>query len=133
MIKMHSLIITGKPMQNNAIAHPSYINYRLKTLPAMFNQQLFLQPLWKLQTISITNGSHHVLTTKLTLFKVSNDEWDTNDGTGKSIKTASYEQQCPKRYLLGWSNVVQQKKKIKSVALAIVELRKSEGIRQAED
>jgi len=33
-----------------------------------------------------------VPTTKLTLFMVSNDEWDTKEGTGKSIKNALYVQ-----------------------------------------
>jgi len=33
----------------------------------------------------------HVSTTKLTLFTVSKDEWDTKEGTGKSMKTALYE------------------------------------------
>jgi len=42
--------------------------------------------------ISITNGSHHMLTTKLKLFTVSKDEWDTKEGTGKSIKNALYVQ-----------------------------------------
>jgi len=59
---------------------------------------------------------------------VSKDEWDTKEGTGKSMKNALYVQWHGKRYLLGWSDVKQQK--IKSVALAIVELRESEGIRQ---
>jgi len=30
--------------------------------------------------ISITNGSHHVPTTKSTLFTVSIDGWDTKEG-----------------------------------------------------
>jgi len=30
-------------------------------------------------------------TTKSTLFMVSKDEWDTKEGTGKSIKNALYE------------------------------------------
>jgi len=42
----------------------------------------------KLQTISVMNESHHVPTTKLTLFVKSNDEWDTKEGTGKSMKNA---------------------------------------------
>jgi len=40
--------------------------------------------------ISIVNGSHHVPTTKLTLFTVNKDEWDTKEGTGKSMKNALY-------------------------------------------
>jgi len=41
-------------------------------------------------TFSITNGSHHMPTTKLTLFTASKDEWDTKEGTGKSMKNALY-------------------------------------------
>jgi len=67
-------------------------------------------------------------TTKLTLFVVSQDEWDTKEGPDKSMKHALCVQWHGKRYLSGWSNVKQQK--IKSVALAIVELHESEGIRQ---
>jgi len=33
-------------------------------------------------------------TTKLTLFVVSKDELDTKEGTGKSMKSTFYEQQC---------------------------------------
>jgi len=36
--------------------------------------------------MKITNESHHVPTTKLTLFTVSKDEWDTKEATGKSMK-----------------------------------------------
>jgi len=83
----------------------------------------------KLWMISMTNGSHHVPTTKLTLFIVSKDEWGTKKGTGKSMKIALYAQWYGKRHLLGWSDVEQWK--IKPIALAIVELRESEGIKQA--
>jgi len=38
--------------------------------------------------------------TKLTLFVVSKDEWDTKEGTGKSMKKALYVQQYGKRHLL---------------------------------
>jgi len=46
--------------------------------------------------ISVANGNHHVLTTKLTLFMVSKDEWDTKEGNSKSMKNALYVQRCPK-------------------------------------
>jgi len=75
------------------------------------------------------NGSHHVPTTKLTLFVVNKDEWYTKEGCSKFMKNALFVQRYGKRHLLGWSNIEQQKK-IKPVALAIVELRESEGIRQ---
>jgi len=57
---------------------------------------------------------------------VNKDEWDTKEGRGKSMNNA---QQYGKRHLSGWSEVEQRK--IKPVALAIVELLESEGIRQA--
>jgi len=57
---------------------------------------------------------------KSTLFSVSKNEWDTNKGTGKSMKNALYVQQHGKRHHLDWSNV--KNKNIKSVHLAIVEL-----------
>jgi len=42
--------------------------------------------------ITVTNGSHHMPTTKSALFTVSKDEWDTKEGTSKSMKGALYEQ-----------------------------------------
>jgi len=66
---------------------------------------------WKYWTISITNGSHHVPTTKLTLFTVIKDEWYTKKSTGKSIKNALY----GKKHLSGWRDVEQQKNQASSV------------------
>jgi len=51
---------------------------------------------------------------------------DTKEGRGKSMKNAMHVQRYGKRYLS-----VLNSEKIKPVALAIVELRESEGIRQA--
>jgi len=36
------------------------------------------------------NGSHHKPITKFTLSTVRKDEWDTKEGTGKSMKNALY-------------------------------------------
>jgi len=55
------------------------------------------------------------------------DEWDTKKVTGESMKNALHAQRYGKRHLLGWNNVEQWK--IYPIALAIVELRESEGIR----
>jgi len=44
--------------------------------------------------------SHYVLATKSTLFVVSKSEWDTKEGTGKSMSNALYVQHYGKRYLL---------------------------------
>jgi len=70
-------------------------------LYSSINQKLFKRTFAiKVATmkIMITNGSHHMPTTKSTLFVVSKDEWDTKEGSGKSIKKALYEQWC---HLLG--------------------------------
>jgi len=67
-----------------------------------------------------------VPTTKSTPFVVSEDEGDIKEGLGKSMKNALYVQWHSKRHL-STSN----SEKIKSVALAIVELRESEGISQS--
>jgi len=40
-------------------------------------------------------------TTKSTLFAVIKNEWDTKEGTGKSMKNTLYVQQYGKRYLSG--------------------------------
>jgi len=61
-------------------------------------------------------------------FVVNKDEWDTKEGRGKSMKNALYIQWYGKRHLS--AEATSNRKKIKPVALAIVELCKSEGIRQ---
>jgi len=38
-------------------------------------------------------------TAKSISFMVSEDEWDTKEGTGKSMKSTFYEQWCLKRYI----------------------------------
>jgi len=70
--------------------------------------------------ISVANGSHHLPTTKSTLFMVSKDEWDTKEVTGKSIKNVLHVQWYGKR-----AKATLNSEKIKPVALAIVELRES--------
>jgi len=56
-------------------------------------------------------------------FVASKDEWDTKEDTGKSMKNALYEQQCPKRHLSSGSNIKQQK--IKSISLGYASLKAS--------
>jgi len=63
-------------------------------------------------------------TIKLTHFVVSKDEWDTKEATGKYVL---HGERYVKRHLSGWSDVEQKKNQ----DLAIVDLCKSEGIRQA--
>jgi len=72
------------------------------------------------------NGSHHMPTTKSTLSMANKDEWYTKEGCAKSMKSALYAQRYGKRHLL-----TSNSENMKPVALAIVELRESEGIRQA--
>jgi len=60
------------------------------------------------------NGSHHMPTTKSTLFVVSNDEWDTKEGTGMSKK-----KHCTYRGKTkgtSWAEAMLNSKKIKLLA-----------------
>jgi len=57
---------------------------------------------------------------------VNKDEWYTKEGWGKSVKMYSGMEKGPSR-----AEATSSSEKIKHVALAIVELRESEGIRQA--
>jgi len=62
-------------------------------------------------------------TAKLTLFVVSKDEWDTKEGTDKSIKSNSRAS--------SQAEATSSSEKIKPISFAIVELYWPEGIRQA--
>jgi len=64
-----------------------------------------------------------VPTTKLTPFVVSEDEWDTKEGPGKSMKNALYILQCAKRH-------TKQRQIVKEIKPIAFKLRLSEGIRQ---
>jgi len=70
-----------------------------------------------------------VPTTKSTPFMVSKDEWNIKEGPGKSMKNACMYSGMAKE--TSQAEATSNGKKIKHVALAIVELRESEGIRQA--
>jgi len=67
-------------------------------------------------------------TTKSTLFAVSKDEWHTKEDTGKSLRMPCVYCSMPEG--ASRAEATLNGKKIKPVALAIVELRWSEGIRQ---
>jgi len=58
-------------------------------------------------------------TTKSTIFAVSKDEWDTKEGTGKSMSTF-YKSSASKG--TSWAEVTSSSEKIKSISFAIVEL-----------
>jgi len=62
------------------------------------------------------NGSHHMPTTKSTLFVVNKDEWYTKEGRSNSMKNALYVQRYGKRHLSGWSNIEQRKKQACSLS-----------------
>ena len=67
-------------------------------------------------------------TTKLTLFTVSKNEWNTKEDTGKSLKNALHVQ----RYKgTSRAEAMLNSAKIKSVALAITELHLSARRHQA--
>ena len=60
----------------------------------------------KIATMKNTDGFHYeekpsCVTTKLTLFTVSKDEWDTKEDTGKSMKNSLYVLRYVKRHLSG--------------------------------
>ena len=55
-------------------------------------------------------------TTKLTLFNVSKDEWNTKEDTDKSLKNALHVQLYAKRHLSGWSDVEQWKNQAHSLS-----------------
>jgi len=61
-----------------------------------------------------------VPTTKSTLFVESKDEWDTKEGTGKSMKNALHAQGVTKG--TSRAEAMSNSEKIKPVVLAIVEL-----------
>jgi len=86
--------------QNNCNAYPTYVFIVWKedaSLPAMFNllcsstnQQLlkknFCNQSSHYENYGQFNGSHHMPTTKLTLFVVNKDKWYTKEGRAKSMK-----------------------------------------------
>jgi len=132
---MHQNIRTARPLTYQFIVWKDDAS-----LPAMFNllcsstnQLLFKMKFCNqsnhYENYGRFNGPHHVPTTKSTLLVVNEDEWYTKEGCAKSMKDTLYAQQYGKRHLSGWSDIEQQK--IRPVALAIVELHESEGIRQA--
>ena len=109
------------PKERNGASHPSYINYRLKsevsiTLCCWLCSTRYtavrikncLKSTSEIKTATMKNtddfcyeGKPSHTTTKLTLFAVSKDEWDTKEDTGKSMKNALYVLRYAKRHLFG--------------------------------
>ena len=96
--------------KRNCTTHPNYINYHLKsevsitlccwlcsthyTAVQIENCSKSISAI-KIATMKNTDGFHFKgkpspATTKLTLFTVSKDEWDTKKDTGKSMKNVLY-------------------------------------------
>ena len=102
-------------------ARPSYINYRLKSevfitlhcwLCSIHYTAVRIKNCFKntsaieVATMKHADDFHYEgkpsrVTTKLTLFAVSKDQWDTKEDTGKSMKNALYVLQHAKRHLSG--------------------------------
>ena len=85
----------------------------------------------KIATMTNTDDFHYEgkpsrANAKSTLFAVSKDEWDTKEDTVKSMKNALY---MPKGTCQ--AKATSNSEKIKPIALAAIELRLSEGIRQS--
>ena len=66
--------------------------------------------------------------TKSILSVVSKDEWDTKEDTGKSMKNALYVCGMPKG--TSRAEAMSNSEKSKPIALAVIELRLSEGLSQ---
>ena len=64
----------------------------------------------------ITQRKPSHATTKLTLFIVSKDEWNTKEDTGKSLNNALHVLWYAKRHLPGWSDVKQWKNQARSLS-----------------
>ena len=78
------------------------------------NQELFEKHLRYQNRATVTNtddfhyeGKPSHAIAKSTLFAVSKDEWDTKEGTGKSMKDALYVLWYTKRHLPGQSDIKQ--------------------------
>ena len=109
------------PIERNCAAHPNYIKYCLKSevfimlrcwlcsthyTAVGIKNCLKSTSTFKTATMKNTNDFHYEgkpsrAIAKSTLFAVSNDEWDTKEDTGKSMKNALYVLQYAKRHLSG--------------------------------
>jgi len=113
------LYVAGEPMhtaskQSHCVPHSCIyrlerrhfvVSYRacmFNSLP--INIKRTFAPLWKLRTISVTNGSHYMPTTIRHFLR-----WAKMNGTqSNSMKSVLHVQQYGKRYFSGWSDVEQQ-------------------------
>jgi len=134
-----AILLLVNPHRNNGTARSTYVFIVCKedaSLPAMFNplcsnmnQQLFKKTsAVKVAIMKIMDNSCYEWKLSRVYHKIDTfrGEKKTKEGTDKSMKNALHVQWYGKRHLLGRSDVEQWKNK--PLALAIVELRKSEGI-----
>jgi len=122
------LLLVNTSKQSHRAPHLRFIIWKEDaSLPAMFNllcssmnQQLFKKNFCNQSNHYENNGqfnaSHHVSTTKSTLFMVNKDEWYTKEGRAKSMKNTLYVQRYGKRHLSSWSDVEQQKIQARSLS-----------------
>ena len=124
------------PKERNGVTCLNYFNYHLKsevsiTLRCRICSTHYTAVRIKncLKSTSVVKNSHYEnmddfrfegkpsrATFKSTLFAVSEDEWDTKEDTGKSMKNALYILWYAKRHLSGWSDIKQWKNQVHSLS-----------------
>jgi len=132
---MHSTVLIDLLWQNNGTACPSYINYSLKRRCQLCSTRYTAVQINNCfknnfcnQSSSITNGSHHVPTTKLTLL-----QWAKMNGTQRRALVSPWRMHYKYSGMAkgtSQAEVMSKSEKIEPVTLAIVKLCGSEGIRQ---
>ena len=112
---------TVATMKNTMVPRPPIFSETEVSIPIAFFCQLCLirytavrikkcsksTSVIKIVTMKNTDDCSLHATTKLTLFTVSKDEWNSKEDTGKSLKNALHVLQCAKRHLSGRSDVEQ--------------------------
>jgi len=95
-------------------SHCALLPAAFNLLPTSTNQELFENQLRnqnsqyeKYRKFTVTKKKPSHTATESTLFAVSKDEWNTQQGTGKSMKNALYILQCAKKCLSGQNNIKQ--------------------------
>ena len=134
------------PKERNSATHPTYINYHLKSEVSIMLHCWLCSTRYtavriknclkstsaiKIATMKNTDDFHNegklsLATAKSTPFAISKDEWDTKEDTGKYTKNALYVLRYACR-----AKATLNTEKIKPIALAVIELRLSEGISQS--
>jgi len=129
------IIMTGEPTQTafKASCTPVYQlspekwsnHYTL--LPAVVNP--LPASIYKLRSIKVASMKIHIMkrkpscaTTELTLSAVSKDEWNTKEGSSKSMKNALHVLRYAKRHLLSQSGIEQWKNQARSLVLCRITL-----------